>query len=68
MHDVAVENVRDGEVGVEISAFVDGARSVPPEDVGVAGGFMAFLEAVFRPVSCRAQGNDRVACRPVRPR
>ena len=50
MHDVVVENVRDGEVGAEILAFVDGARCVPPEDVGVAGGFMVFLEAVFQPV------------------
>ena len=37
MHDVVVENIRDGEVGAEISAFVDGARSVPAGGCGRGG-------------------------------
>ena len=49
MHDVVVEKVREGEAGAEIPALVDGARRLPSEDVGVAGGFMGFPEAVFGP-------------------
>ena len=46
-HDVIVEEVRDGEGTVDYPAFVDGARRCPPEDIGGAGGFMDFLEAVL---------------------
>ncbi len=48
-HDVIVEEVRDGEAGIEYPAFVEGARRCPPEDVGAARGFMSFLEAVLDP-------------------
>ena len=56
MHDVAVENVRDGEVGAEISAFVDGARSVPPEDVGVAAASWRFWRRCFSPFHAGHRG------------
>ena len=49
MHEVIVEGVRDGEAGAEYPVFVDGARRCPPEDVGGARGFMAFLEAALDP-------------------
>ena len=48
-HDVIVEEVRDGDPDVEYSAFVDGARRCPPEDVGGPDGFMGFVEAVLDP-------------------
>lgn len=49
MHDVVVEGVREGDAGARYPAFVDGARRCPPEDVGGAPGFMAFLEAGLDP-------------------
>lgn len=48
-HEVIVEDVRDGEAGIDYPAFVEGARRCPPEDVGAARGFMSFLEAVLDP-------------------
>ena len=48
-HDVTVEEIGDGEPGMEYPAFVDGARRCPPEDIGGADGFMDFLEAVLDP-------------------
>ena len=48
-HDVIVEEVREGQADSDYPAFVDGARRCPPEDVGGAEGFMAFLEAALIP-------------------
>ena len=48
-HEVIVEDVRDGEDGIDYPAFVEGARRCPPEDVGAARGFMSFLEAALDP-------------------
>ena len=48
-HDVILEEVREGDVGAEYPAFVDGARRCPPEKVGGTGGFMEFLEAMLNP-------------------
>ena len=48
-HEVIVEDVRDGEAGIDYPAFVEGARRCPPEDVGAGRGFMGFLEAVLDP-------------------
>ena len=48
-HEVIVEDVRDGEDGIDYPAFVEGARRCPPEDVGAARGFMSFLEAALGP-------------------
>ena len=48
-HDAIVEEVRDGNPGMECPALVDGARRCPPEDVGGPDGFMDFLEAILDP-------------------
>ncbi|MCY3733833.1 MAG: plasmid pRiA4b ORF-3 family protein [Chloroflexi bacterium] len=48
-HEITVEEVRDGEAGIEYPTFVEGARRCPPEDVGAARGFMSFLEAALDP-------------------
>ncbi|MDE0380525.1 MAG: plasmid pRiA4b ORF-3 family protein [Rhodospirillales bacterium] len=48
-HEVVVEDVRDGEAGIEYPAFVEGARRCPPENVGGPPGFKRFLEAVLDP-------------------
>ena len=47
--DVIVEAVRDSDPAIEHSAFVDGARRCPPEDVGGPDGLMDFLEAILDP-------------------
>ena len=49
-HDIVIEEVRDGEHGVDYPAFVAGERRGPPEDVGGVTGFMEFLEAMLDPL------------------
>ena len=46
-HAVIIEEVCAGDTGTDYPAFVDGERRCPPEDVGNAEGFMAFLEAAL---------------------
>jgi hypothetical protein len=48
-HDITIEAVFDGRADTEYPALLDGARRCPPEDVGSARGFMAFLEAILDP-------------------
>jgi hypothetical protein len=48
-HAVIIEEVRAGDTGTDYPAFVNGERRCPPEDVGNAEGFMAFLEAALVP-------------------
>lgn len=48
-HDVIVEEVCDGEAGIDYPAFVEGTRFCPPEDRGAGRGFMSSLEEVLDP-------------------
>ena len=48
-HEVAVEELRDGDAETDYPAFFDGERRCPPEDVGSAPGYMDFIEAVLNP-------------------
>ena len=48
-HEVIVEDVRDGEAGIDYPGFVGGARRCPPENVGGPPGFKRFLEAMLDP-------------------
>lgn len=48
-HVVTVEAIESGESGVKYPRYVDGARRAPPEDVGGAPGFDAFLQAIADP-------------------
>ena len=48
-HAIIIEEVRAAYAGIDYPAFVDGERCCPPEDVGNAEGFMAFLEAALVP-------------------
>ncbi len=49
IHDVTIEDIRDGSDHVDYPAFVDGARRCPPEDCGGTCGFLEFLEAILDP-------------------
>ena len=48
-HDLIVETLREGDAGIDDPVFVEVERRCPPENVGNAEGFMAFLEAAVVP-------------------
>lgn len=48
-HDLTVEQIVVAESGVRYPRCLDGARSCPPEDVGGAGGYEHFLDALRDP-------------------
>ena len=48
-HSGRIGKRRTGLADVDYPTFVDGARRCPPEDVGGAEGYQAFLEAVLDP-------------------
>jgi hypothetical protein len=48
-HQIAIENIRPGEPGVDYPVFVEGARHCPPEDCGGPSGFQEFLKAITNP-------------------
>ena len=48
-HLLTVESIREGESGTKFPRYLEGARRAPPEDVGGAPGFEAFLDAIRDP-------------------
>ena len=48
-HLLTVESIRESEPGTKYPRYVEGSRRAPPEDVGGAPGFEAFLEAIGNP-------------------
>ncbi|HHV15499.1 MAG TPA: plasmid pRiA4b ORF-3 family protein [Gelria sp.] len=45
-HEVIIEGIIEAEEGEHYPVCVDGERHRPPEDVGGAGGYKSFLEAI----------------------
>ncbi len=48
-HDVVIEALTRSTVGLKFGVCIDGQNACPPEDVGGAGGYQAFLGAIADP-------------------
>ncbi len=48
-HDVVIEALTRSTVGLKFGVCIDGQNACPPEDVGGAGGYQAFLVAIADP-------------------
>lgn len=48
-HDVVIEALTRPAVGLKFGVCIDGQNACPPEDVGGAGGYQAFLVAIADP-------------------